>query len=318
MTDLAELGIPRAWQTWRLPLPHGRDWVIGPRAAILGILNVTPDSFSDGGRLSSVSEAVRVALGMVDDGADAIDIGGESTRPGAEPVSTAEQIRRVLPVLRELRGQTEVPISVDTRDPRVGEAALEAGADVINDVSACADPGWIPVLRASSCPVVLMHMRGTPQDMRERTSYEDGVLTDIADVLSGRMDALEAAGVSRSRFIVDPGIGFAKEAGQNVEILAGLRKLGELGRPVLVGASRKIFLGKIVGSLSSARDERASDPAQRDVGTVAANAWAVLAGASILRVHNVAYTRDLVAVLEALRQEALRLEESRLQASSGD
>ena len=304
MTTLTELEILRDWKTWRFALPRAREWAVGPLPVVLGILNVTDDSFSDGGRFDSVSDAVRAGLDMVDDGADALDIGGESTRPGAETVSTQEQIRRVIPVLSELRGRTEVPISVDTRDPRVGEAALEAGADVINDVSACSDPAWIPVLNAYECPVVLMHMRGTPRDMQERTRYEDGVLTDVVDRLRRRMDVLEAEGISRSRFIVDPGIGFAKQAGHNVEILTRLRELGELGRPVLVGVSRKAFFGKILGASSRARVERARDPARRDVGTVAANTWAALAGASILRVHNVAFTRDLVDVLEALRLQA--------------
>ncbi|MCH2368398.1 MAG: dihydropteroate synthase, partial [Planctomycetes bacterium] len=190
----------------------------------------------------------------------------------------------------------------------------EAGADIINDVSACKDPDWLPVLREHECPVVLMHMRGTPSDMQENTSYPDGILNDICGFLEDRISALGAGGISRERILIDPGIGFAKEAGQNVEILAGLRQLCGIGRPVLMGASRKLFLGRILGD--SRGCER--DPGQRDVATVAANMIAVLNGASVLRVHNVPYTRDLIDVVEALRLEtAGDLPQEALQPSGG-
>ncbi len=282
----------------QLELPRGRIWRLGPRPQVLGVLNCTPDSFSDGGRFAGSTDAVAAGAAMVRDGADALDIGGESTRPGAATVSTQEQTDRVAPVIEGLRRETDVPISIDTRDPRVGEAALAAGADIINDVSACRDPGWIPVLRGASVPVILMHMRGTPADMQEQTSYPNGVVEEIASFLAERLDALEAAGIARARCIVDPGIGFAKEAEHNLDILAGLDRLARLGRPILFGASRKFFLGKILGARVPSR---ARDPRERDVGTVAVNAIALAAGASILRVHNVAYTRDLVDVFEALR-----------------
>jgi dihydropteroate synthase len=290
-----------ARRAWRLSLPRGREWALGPRPAVLGVLNLTPDSFSDGGRYPAVDDAVDAGLRMLAEGADALDLGGESTRPGAEDIPADEQLRRVLPVLRVLRQETAAPLSVDTRDPKVGAAVLESGADIINDVSACRDPDWLPVLRASTCPVVLMHMRGSPRDMQRDTAYPRGVVTEVVELLAARMAQLEAAGIARERFLVDPGIGFAKTAEHNLEILLGLEQLAALGRPVLVGASRKFFLGKVLGQ----RDGRGRDPSQRDVGTVAANLFALLGGASVLRVHNVAYTRDLVDVFEAIARCAI-------------
>ncbi len=281
-------------------LARGGTWKIGPRPALMGILNCTPDSFSDGGRYADAGAAVKEALQMVQEGANIIDVGGESTRPGAEPVSVEEQLGRVLPVIRGIRESSDAILSIDTRDPAVGRAALEAGADVINDVSACEDPGWIPVLNEHRCPVILMHMRGTPSDMQERTLYPEGVMNEICDFLQGRMDELEAGGISRGRILLDPGIGFAKESGHNIEIMKELRQLCGLGRPVLFGASRKMFLSRMLGDTS----DRGREPAQRDVATVAANTIAVLAGARVLRVHNVPYTRDLLDVFEALQLQS--------------
>lgn len=282
---------------FKLELVRGGSWELASRPALMGILNCTPDSFSDGGQYSDSAEAVAAACRMVEDGADVVDVGGESTRPGADPVSLEEQLDRVIPVIRGIRQSSPVLVSIDTRDPRVGRAALEAGADIVNDVSACEDPGWIPVLKEFSCPVIVMHMRGTPASMQEDTAYPAGVVNEVCEYLEGRIEALDASGISPERIIVDPGIGFAKEAVQNIELLGGLRQLSDLGRPVLFGASRKFFLGKILGDSSG----RGRDPAERDIATVAANMVAVLQGASILRVHNVPYTRDLLDVAEALR-----------------
>ncbi len=299
---------------FELTLPRGGNWKIGSRPALMGILNCTPDSFSDGGRYRDAETAVGAACRMVEDGADVVDVGGESTRPGADSVSLDEQLERVIPVILGIRQRSDVLVSVDTRDPGVGRAALEAGADIVNDVSACEDPDWLPVLREHDCPVVLMHMRGTPSNMQEDISYPDGILNEICGFLEGRIGALAAGGISRERILVDPGIGFAKEAGQNIEILARLRQLCGLGRPVLLGASRKFFLGKILGDSSGCGLE----PGQRDVATVAANMIAVLNGASVLRVHNVPYTRDLIDVVEALRLEtAGDLPQEALQPSGG-
>ena len=285
---------------FELELPRGGSWKLGSRPALMGILNCTPDSFSDGGQYAGSEAAVNAACGMVEDGADIVDVGGESTRPGADPVSSDEQLDRVIPVIRGLRRRSDVLVSIDTRDPRVGRAALEAGADIVNDVSACDDPGWVPVLTEHRCPVILMHMRGTPASMQENTNYPAGVLNEICGFLEDRIELLATSGIARERMIVDPGIGFSKEAGQNMEILAGLRQLRGLGRPILFGASRKFFLGSILGDASG----RGRDPLERDVATVAANMAAVQQGASILRVHNVPYTRDLLDVAEALRLAA--------------
>lgn len=298
---------------FELVLPRGRTWRMGPRPALMAILNCTPDSFSDGGRYADAEAAVSEAHRMLGDGAGLIDIGGESTRPGAEAVSVEEQVERVVPVIRGIRESSDAILSVDTRDPDVGRAALEAGADVINDVSACENPGWVPVLRDHECPVVLMHMRGTPSDMQEHTQYPGGVMNEVCRFLEARMEALEAGGIVRERIILDPGIGFAKEAGQNIEIMAGLRQLCGLGRPVLFGASRKMFLSRMLGDSSG----RGREPAGRDVATVAVNTVAVLAGALILRVHNVPYSRDLLDVFEALRMESTGSKPSEALQSSG-
>ena len=290
-------GIAGAPAEFELAIARGGTWKIGPRPSLMGILNCTPDSFSDGGRYADAAAALSEALQMIREGADIIDVGGESTRPGADPVSAEEQMGRVLPVIRGIRESSDVILSIDTRDPEVGRAALEAGADVVNDVSACEDPGWIPVLNEHQCPVILMHMRGTPSDMQERTRYPDGVMNEICDFLQGRMDELEAGGISRERIVLDPGIGFAKEPRHNIEIMDGLRQLCDLGRPVLFGASRKMFLSRMIADPG----DRGREPAQRDVATVAVNTIATLAGALVLRVHNVPYTRDLLDVLEALQ-----------------
>jgi dihydropteroate synthase len=239
---------------------------------------------------------------MVGDGADAIDIGGESTRPGAEDVPWEEQARRVLPVIEGVRRRSDVPISIDTRDPRVGERALEAGADIVNDVSAPSDPAWIDVLASRPrVPVVLMHTRGNPRTMRTMTDYPGGVVAEIRRSLDERIRDLEARGIDRRRVIVDPGIGFAKSAEQNLEILARLDELAALGPPLLFGASRKLFLGRLLSARRGDGSARADDPRERDIATVVANAIAVLGGASILRVHNVALNRDLADVVEGLR-----------------
>ena len=299
---------------FELELPRGGSWKLGSRPALMGILNCTPDSFSDGGQYAGSEAAVNAACGMVEDGADIVDVGGESTRPGADPVSADEQLDRVIPVIRDLRRRSDVLVSIDTRDPRVGRAALAAGADIVNDVSACDDPGWVPVLTEHRCPVILMHMRGTPASMQENTNYPAGVLNEICGFLEDRIELLATGGIARERMIVDPGIGFSKEAGQNMEILAGLRQLRGLCRQILFGASLKFFLGNILGDASG----RGRDPLERDVATVAANMAAVLQGASLLRVPNVPYTRDLLDVAEALRlatEQGLALDA--LQGSGG-
>ena len=285
----------RVRRHWTIPLGDERKWSIGGgRAQVLGVLNVTPDSFSDGGALSDVAAAVDRALGMVDEGADVIDIGGESTRPGAEPVSAAEQLRRVLPVIESLRPQTSVPLSIDTASPEVGREALAAGADVINEVTGCRDPGWEPVLAETKAPVILMHMQGTPRIMQDRPHYPEGVIDTVREFFVSRAAALGNWGVSADRLIFDPGIGFGKQLEHNLDLIRSVGRLRVLDRPLLVGASRKRMIGDLLGRPVGARD----------VGSVAVHAAAVLSGADIIRAHNVEYTRDLVVILAAIEGRA--------------
>jgi dihydropteroate synthase len=296
MDILSYLSGPR-----ELRLPRGRSWRLGRRPSIQGILNVTPDSFSDGGSHADVAAAVDFALRMVADGADVIDVGGESTRPGAEPVSTDEQCRRILDVIAGIRARSEVPISVDTRDPEVGRSAIESGADIVNDVSGLADPGWRPLLRARpDVPAIVMHMRGEPTTMQRHTDYPEGVLPELVRYFRERLDELERQGIASDRIVIDPGFGFAKEARHNLEILRGLGTLRRLERPILIGLSRKLFLGRLLGRRAESGSAVSKEPRERDVATVVANVVAVLGGATVLRVHNVPYARDLADVIEGL------------------
>jgi dihydropteroate synthase len=258
---------------------------------VVGVLNVTPDSFSDGGRFLDPGAAVEHALRMASEGADLVDVGGESTRPGAPPVPEEEELARVIPVLQALaRARFPLPVSIDTSKAAVARAALDAGAALVNDVRALADPEMARVVAGSGAPVVLMHMRGTPGDMRERATYRD-LVAEVRAELAAAMARAEAAGVARERIVLDPGIGFAKTAGQSVEILAHLPALLSLGRPLLVGPSRKSFIGALTGA----------PPEERLPGTLAAVAAAVLGGATFIRVHDVAASRQAVLVAAALR-----------------
>ena len=273
-------------------MPRGRSWGIRGRPSIVGILNCTPDSFSDGGLHDVPEVALEAGLAMLRDGADVLDVGGESTRPGSLPVSVAVQIEMICPVLEKLRQSTDAPISVDTRLPEVAAAALSAGADIVNDVSGLREPGWGPVLRNRPVPVIVMHMQGTPETMQKEPSYPKGVVGTVRDFFVERLQALEHLGVSRDRVLLDPGIGFGKTGEDNLKLLRDLGRFTDLGRPIFVGLSRKRFIGRVA--------ER--EIVDRDVATVAANAAAVFAGAHVLRVHNVPYTRDLVSVLVAVEQ----------------
>jgi dihydropteroate synthase len=258
----------------------------------MGILNVTPDSFSDGGELSDLDALLRRADAMVDEGAAVLDLGGESTRPGARAVPEEEELRRVLPAVAALDARFAVPISVDTRKSRVAEEALDAGAAIVNDVSALAfDPRMAGVVAGAGAGVVLMHMRGAPEDMREHASYDD-LEGEVAAELRAAVGRALAAGIERDSIVVDPGIGFAKTAGQSVRLLAGLPRIAELGFPVLVGPSRKSFLGEILGL----------PPRERAVGTAAACVLAYLRGARIFRVHDVAPTFQALRVAAAVTE----------------
>lgn len=260
------------------------------RPRIMGILNVTPDSFSDGGRYDGLDAAVAAARAMAASGADIVDIGGESARPGAEPVSPEEEQARILPAIRALAA-SGCRISVDTRNAATMAAALDAGAAIVNDVSALAhDPASAPLVAARGCPVVLMHMRGTPVTMRAFAVYRD-VAAEVRSELAARLEAAELAGIRRDRIALDPGIGFAKLPAQNVALLHHLPLLLDLGCPILVGVSRKSLIGKLAG---------VKDPRERGPGSLAAGLWALSHGASVLRVHDVPETVQAVRVWHAI------------------
>jgi dihydropteroate synthase len=257
------------------------------RPRIMGVLNVTPDSFSDGGRHAGAEVAIDHAFRLEEDGADIIDIGGESTRPGAEPISVAEELTRVIPVIEALAGKTRALISIDTRHAEVMRAAAAAGADMINDVAALShDPAALEAAAETGLPVVLMHAQGDPRTMQDDPRYED-VLTDVFDFLEARMEACLRAGIPKAKLIVDPGIGFGKTLGHNLELMAGLSLLHGLGVPVLLGASRKSFIGKLTGVAAAG---------ERVMGSIAAALAGVAQGAQIVRVHDVKATREALEV----------------------
>ncbi|MBZ4318264.1 dihydropteroate synthase [Streptomyces huiliensis] len=279
---------------------HARIGPVGlprwDRCAVMGVVNVTPDSFSDGGRWFDTAEAVKRGLDLVAGGADLVDVGGESTRPGALRVDEAEERRRVVPVVRELAGEGVV-VSVDTMRASVAEAALEAGAGLVNDVSGgLADPAMVPMAAQARVPFVVMHWRGFSEDMNSRAVYDD-VVGEVVDELRRRVDAVVAGGVEPERLVIDPGLGFAKNAGHDLALLARLDRLrAELGLPLLVAASRKRFLGRVLagpdGVLPPARE--------RDAATAAVSVLAAREGAWAVRVHEVGASADAVRVVSAV------------------
>ena len=269
----------------------GRTLALGERTLVMGILNATPDSFSDGGSYSDPSAAVDRVLEMVAQGADIIDIGGESTRPGAEPVSETEEIRRTVPIIGRIREQSDVPISIDTTKAEVARQALEAGADIINDVSAFeADEKMVGVAAETQAGVVLMHMKGSPKTMQEDPAYGN-VVRDVAAYLRGRLGFAVQRGVRRECMVVDPGIGFGKTDEHNLGLLRGLPELAQCGSPLLIGVSRKSFIGHVTGR---------ENPADRLAGSLGAAAWAAMQGAHILRVHDVIDTCDVCRLVDTL------------------
>ena len=266
----------------------------GPGPFVMGIVNATPDSFSDGGRFLAAGDAVDRALRLADEGADLVDVGGESTRPGSAPVPPDEELRRILPVVERLRARGfPLPISVDTSKGAVARAALAAGADLVNDVTGVSDPELGRAVADAGAPLVVMHMRGTPADMTSRAVYRD-VVGEIVAELAAALARAAASGVPRERTIVDPGLGFAKVAAQDLEVLGRLGELRALGRPILVGPSRKRFIGHVTGA----------PVAERLPGTLAAVVAAVLAGAELVRVHDVAPARQAALVAAAVRDAA--------------
>ncbi len=266
----------------------------GERTLLMGVLNVTPDSFSDGGRYLHPEQAIRHAIQLVAEGADILDLGGESTRPGASSVSADQEKERILPVLRGLRGKIQIPISIDTTKPEVARLALEEGARIINDVSGLKDSGvgMAHVVRDFGAGLVLMHRRGNPETMQAMTDYRDVVAEVLREIEASVKTAVDA-GISEEQLVVDPGLGFAKTAEQNLELIRHLEKFQTLGLPVLLGPSRKSFVGKVT--------ERPMG--DREYGTAAIAAAAVFKGVSILRVHEVGAMRDAVRMAEAIRGE---------------
>ncbi|MBX8638062.1 MAG: dihydropteroate synthase [Thermoplasmata archaeon] len=256
---------------------------------IMGVLNVTPDSFSDGGRYYDRQSAVDRALQMIEDGAYIIDIGGESTRPGSSPVSSEEELRRILPVIREIRSRTAVPISVDTYHPDVAAEALRAGADIVNDVTGLRTGEMRNVIRAADCPFVIMHMLGRPASMQKSPQYDD-VVYEVMRFLAESLRISEDEGIDVTKGIVDPGIGFGKSFQHNITLLNRLDELLTLGHPVLLGASRKSFIGSITGSRKQNRLE----------GSLAAAVLAYAKGAKLLRVHDVLETRRALSVARCI------------------
>lgn len=264
------------------------DFSRGP--LLMGILNVTPDSFSDGGDFLDAAKAIAHGLEMAGQGAAMIDVGAQSTRPGAQAVPADEQIRRAVPVIKKLAAQIRIPISIDANDPEVAAAAVEAGASILNDITALADERMARLAVEKQLPVILMHMQGTPQTMQKQPQYEN-VTAEVMTFLKERGRFAESMGIPRERIIVDPGIGFGKTAEHNLQLLRDLKQFGQLGYRVLAGVSRKRFIGQITGR---------QEPKERIWGTAAAVAMSVAGGADILRVHDVREMLDVVKTTWAI------------------
>ena len=263
----------------------------GSRTFIMGILNVTPDSFSDGGQFDNVKSAVKQALFMAQNGADIIDIGGQSTRPGAAQISLDEELARVVPIVKAIRASSQITISVDTTVAEVAQEAIGAGANVINDISgATYDPNMLATAAKLNVPIILMHIRGTPKTMQSLTDYQD-LIAEIQSFLEQQIEKAVAAGVRRNNIIIDPGIGFAKDAAQNIKLIKELNRFKSINCPILIGVSRKSFIGKITSQ---------DNPQDRVYGTAAANAGAIANGADIIRVHDVPQMYDVARITDAI------------------
>lgn len=281
------------------PIPLGGDGLleVSNRPLVMGVLNITPDSFSDGGHWLQPDRAVARAETMVAEGADLLDLGAESTRPGggvygngAKDVPAEEELRRLLPVLTAVRRRVPVPISVDTRKAAVAREAIDAGADIVNDISALADPDMAEVVTRAGCPIVLMHSRGRLDSMQTDIDFKH-VVDEVTSELANLTDQARARGIPRQQILIDPGIGFGKTVGQNLQLLRHLDRVSSIGQPVLVGASRKSFIGEVGGA----------EPGQRLPGSLAAAAWAAHHGVAIIRVHDVAETIQFLDVWDAIR-----------------
>lgn len=258
----------------------------------MGIINVTPDSFFDSARYFDRHRAIELGLNLVEEGADFLDVGGESTRPGAEPVSAEEEIRRVVPVIKELALRVNVPISVDSYKAQVAKAAVDAGASMINDISGLRfDPDMPRLIAETHCPVVIMHIKGRPKDMQLNPCYTN-LIREITEYLKKAMDKAISSGIDKERIIIDPGIGFGKTVEDNLRIIKELWQFKTLGRPIMVGASNKSFIGKVLNAPINAREE----------GTIATNVPAILNGANILRVHDVKKMKRVALMVDAIRK----------------
>lgn len=284
--------------TWRLELPRGRFLDLGSPPRVMGVLNLTPDSFSDGGRWIEPQRAIERGRQMIADGADILDLGAESTRPGggvygrgARPVPASEQLARLLPVLEALRSETDLPISIDTRSGEVAGTALATGADLINDVSAASDERLARAVADSGCPLVVMHSRGELSTMQTGIHFDD-LLREVLSDLGAVIARAESFGVERHQLIVDPGIGYGKTQAQNLALLANLDQLARLDRPILIGASRKSFISKVVEA----------PPEHRLGGSLAALAWATAQRCAVVRVHDVAESVQFLAVWESISE----------------
>jgi dihydropteroate synthase len=275
---------------WNSRDGRGFKLSLGRETVIMGVLNLTPDSFYDGGLYPTVEAAVSRALAMEEAGAGIIDIGGESARPGARAVTAEEEQRRVMPVLERLADRLNIPISIDTYKAEVARQALASGAGMVNDISALRlDPGLVSVVAESSGPYIMMHMQGTPGTMQARPSYRD-ILGELKEFFRERVEWAEGEGIARDRIIIDPGVGFGKTLEHNLEIISGLPSLAELGRPILIGPSRKSFIGAILGQ----------EPDGRLWGTAGAVAACIARGAQIIRVHDVQEMKDLAVVMDRI------------------
>lgn len=266
------------------------------RPHVMGIINVTPDSFSDGGQFVSINLAVEQALKLIAEGADILDVGGESTRPGAHPVSLNEELNRVIPVIEALSSVSTVPISIDTYKPEVMRLAIAAGADIVNDIRALQEPDTLDIVANSKAGVCLMHMQGLPQTMQLAPQYDD-VVSEVKQFLIDRMNVAISHGIAKNRILLDPGFGFGKTRAHNISLIQQLNKLIDIGQPLLVGLSRKSVLGSITGG----------DESQRLYASIAASVISAMNGAKIIRVHDVKATVDALKVVTAIQQTQIKI-----------
>lgn len=271
------------------------DWLNTEKCLIMGVMNITPDSFSDGGKLSSLDVALKQGEALIKEGADILDVGGESTRPGASPVSLNEELDRVIPVVEGLKARFDIVVSIDTSKSKVMQEAVQSGVDMLNDVTALADPNSVSVVANSGLPVCVMHMQGEPRTMQEKPTYEN-VVIEVSNFLSDIAQTCQAAGIQTNNIIIDPGLGFGKTLEHNLQLLAAVPQLRDLGFPILIGGSRKSMIDHL---LSRNVDERM--PA-----SIALAAQAAINGANIVRVHDVRETYDAVRMVEAVAEYQLK------------